>query len=248
MPRDIAVIARHTCVLLARDPGTLLAYTVMSSVLMAVLHPVYARMAPPGTSGTVSAAAGTSVMFTLLAMDVAGEQLLAEREWHTWNRIRATPARLASVLAGKALPLVTVFLTLQALLFTEAAWWYGLNLATGTWRLPLLWLAWASCVTTLGLALGAWLGGRGRLGAVADITAMIMMGLSGALIPPSSLPHRLADLASVLPASWAVRGYQAALGPRPSGTYTHALTLIAAVTAISGALAVLRTLRPARRP
>ncbi|MCO6004146.1 hypothetical protein NE236_04065 [Actinoallomurus purpureus] len=73
MLRDTAVITRHTCVLLARDPGTLIAYAVMSSTLMAVLHPVYARMAAPGTSGAIGAAAGTAVMFTLVALDVAGE-------------------------------------------------------------------------------------------------------------------------------------------------------------------------------
>ncbi|WP_433170095.1 ABC transporter permease [Actinoallomurus sp. CA-150999] len=247
MPRDIAVIARHTCVLLVRDPGTLIAYAVMSSTLMAVLHPVYQRMAGPGVSGATSAAAGTAVMFTLLALDVAGEQILAERDWHTWDRLRATPARPVSVLTGKALPLVTVFLALQALLFAEADWWYGLDLTAGTWRLPLLWLAWASCATALGLALGAWLNSRGRLGAIADITAMITTGLSGALVPLAGLPRWIGDLAPALPAYWAVRGFQAALGGRPAGVYTRAVLAITAITVIAGALAALGALRRTHR-
>ncbi|GAB3974130.1 hypothetical protein GCM10029978_054980 [Actinoallomurus acanthiterrae] len=247
MPRDIAVIARHTCVLLARDPGTLIAYAVMSSTLMAVLHPVYQRMAGPGVSGATSAAAGTAVMFTLLSLDVAGEQILAERDWHTWDRLRATPVRAVSVLTGKALPLVTVFLALQALLFAEADWWYGLDLTAGTWRLPLLWLAWASCATALGLALGSWLNRRGRLGAIADITAMITTGLSGALVPLTGMPRWIGDLAPALPAYWAVRGFQAALGGRPAGVYTRAVLAITAITVLAGGLAALGALRRAHR-
>ncbi|MCO6004145.1 ABC transporter permease [Actinoallomurus purpureus] len=160
--------------------------------------------------------------------------------------MRATPARRVSVLTGKALPLITVFVTLQALLFTEAGWWYGLDLTAGTWRLPLLWLAWASCATALGLALGAWLDGHGRLGAIADITAMIMTALSGALVPLTGLPHWIGDLAPALPAYWAVHGFQAALGGHPAGPYTHAvlaITAITAITVIAGAMAALGTLR-----
>lgn len=69
--RHTWVMTRHTLVLLLRDPGTPLAYTVMSLVLLSVLHPVYDRLATPGTSGIVQAAPGIAVMFTLLALDVS---------------------------------------------------------------------------------------------------------------------------------------------------------------------------------
>jgi ABC-2 type transport system permease protein len=237
MLRDVSAIARHTAVLLIRDPGTLIAYAVMSTLLMLVLHPVYDRLAAPGTPGILSAAAGTSVMFTLLALDVAGEQLLSERDWHTWSRLRATPVRPLAVLAGKAMPLAAVFLAMQGLLFGEAAWWFGLDLGPGTWRLPALMLVWACCVTGLGLALGAWLRGRGKLGAVADIGAMAMMGLSGALVPLAGLPVWFAGLAPATPGYWAVRGFRSAL---TGGDPTRPLAVLAAIAVAAVALAALR--------
>ncbi|GAA1292433.1 hypothetical protein Psi02_49810 [Planotetraspora silvatica] len=246
MLRDTAIVARHTCVLLGRDPGTLIAYTVMSSVLMVVLHPVYERLAAPGASGVLSAASGTAVMFTLLALDVAGEQLLSERDWHTWDRLRASSVSRAALLVGKALPLVVVFLALQALLYGEAAWWFGLDLAGGAWRLPVLCLLWACCVASLGLALGAWLRSRGRLGAVADIGAMVMMGLSGALVPLGGLPGWFTGLAPATPGYWAVHGVQAAF--RSGSGYGTAVAALCAVTLAAGALAVVRIVAfPGRR-
>ncbi|GAA0371105.1 hypothetical protein GCM10009530_21580 [Microbispora corallina] len=246
MLRDTAVVARHTVVLLARDPGTLVAYAVMSAVLMVVVHPIYERLAVPGTSGVLNAAGGTAVMFTLLALDVAGEQLLAERDWHTWARLRACAAGPAAILAGKALPLLALFVVFQGLLFAEAAWWFGLDLAAGGWRLPVLWLAWSSCVTAVGLALGAWLRSRGRLGAVADIGAMIMMGLSGALVPLDGLPGWVADLAPATPGYWAVRGFQSAVSVSASGAYAHAVAVLTAVAVVAGTAAVVRVLLPGR--
>jgi ABC-2 type transport system permease protein len=245
LPRDTIIIARHTGVLLARDPGTLVAYAVMSTVLMLVLHPVYDVLAAPGTPGILGAATGTTIMFTLLALDVAGEQLLAERDWHTWGRLRATTTGPAAILIGKAVPLVGVFLAMQVLLFGEAAWWFGLDLSPGTWRLPVLAFVWACCVTALGLALGAWLRSRARMGAIADVGAMTMMGLSGALVPLSGLPGWCGHLAPVTPGYWAVRGFHAALLHRPAD-YARAIGVLAAVTVTAGALAALRTLARTR--
>src|SRR5262249_410178 len=64
--------------------------------------------------GTRQAAAGMAVMFSLFAINVVGAKVLAERGWHTWDRLRATPASPAELLAGKALPMLAVLLFQQA--------------------------------------------------------------------------------------------------------------------------------------
>ena len=43
--RQIGVLARHNLLLLLRDPGQIVAYTVMPAVLMSLLQPLY-RAAP----------------------------------------------------------------------------------------------------------------------------------------------------------------------------------------------------------
>ncbi|MFJ9249440.1 ABC transporter permease [Streptomyces sp. NPDC101776] len=224
------VLTRHTLVLLVRDPGTPLAYTVMSLVLLTVLHPVYDRLATPGTPGIVQAAPGIAVMFTLLALDVAGQLLLSERAWHTWDRLRSGPATPAAILAGKSLPLVALFLVQQTVLFLFATAALGFPLTAGTWRLPLLALLWALCVTSCGLALGVHARNQGQLAAASDIGALTISCLSGCLVPLTVLPHWVSTVAPATPGYWALHGFQAAV-TGDTLAYTHATAVITAVTA-----------------
>ncbi|WP_019059729.1 ABC transporter permease [Streptomyces prunicolor] len=224
------VMTRHTLVLLVRDPGTPLAYTVMSLVLLSVLHPVYDRLATPGTPGIVQAAPGIAVMFTLLALDVAGQLLLSERTWHTWDRLRSGPASPSTILAGKALPLVTLFLAQQTVLFLFAATAFGFPLTAGTWRVPLLALLWAACVTSCGLALGVHARTQGQLAAASDIGALTITCLSGCLVPLTVLPHWVSTVAPATPGYWALHGFQAAV-TGDTRAYAHSAAVIAAITA-----------------
>ncbi|WP_328832641.1 ABC transporter permease [Streptomyces sp. NBC_00252] len=228
--RHTWVMTRHTLVLLLRDPGTPLAYTVMSLVLLSVLHPVYDRLATPGTSGIVQAAPGIAVMFTLLALDVAGQLLLSERTWHTWDRLRSSPASPSTILAGKALPLIALFLTQQAVLFLFATALLGFPLTAGTWRLPLMALLWATCVTACGLALGVHARSQGQLAAASDIGALTITCLSGCLVPLTVLPHWVSTVAPATPGYWALHGFQAAVTGN-TAAYTHATAVITAITA-----------------
>ncbi|MEV8543788.1 ABC transporter permease [Streptomyces sp. NPDC051572] len=225
------VMTRHTLVLLVRDPGTPLAYTVMSLVLLTVLHPVYDRLAAtPGTPGIVQAAPGIAVMFTLLALDVAGQLLLSERTWHTWDRLRSGPASPTTILAGKAAPLITLFLIQQAILFLFATAAFNFPLAAGTWRLPLLALLWAACVTSCGLALGVHARTQGQLAAASDIGALTITCLSGCLVPLTVLPHWVSTVAPATPGYWALHGFQAAVTDN-TRAYAHSTAVIAAITA-----------------
>ncbi|MFJ9630584.1 ABC transporter permease [Streptomyces sp. NPDC101175] len=222
-------MTRHTVVLLVRDPGTPLAYTVMSLVLLSVLHPVYDRLAGPSVPGIVQAAPGIAVMFTLLALDVAGQLLLSERTWRTWDRLRAGPASPTTVLTGKTLPLMALFLAQQAVLFLFATAAFGFPLTAGTWRLPLLALLWAACVTSCGLALGVHARSQGQLAAASDIGALTITCLSGCLVPLTVLPHWVSTVAPATPGYWALHGFQAAvLGDTTA--YAHAVAVIAAIT------------------
>jgi ABC-2 type transport system permease protein len=213
--RRSLVVARHTTILLAREPGTVLAYTVMAMALLAVLRPVYERLGDLGGSTTATAidqqAPGAAVMFTLLALDVAGQSLLSERTWHTWDRLRAGSAGSPSILAGKAIPLIAMFTVQQAALFTFADVAYGFDLAAGSWRLALLMVTWSLCVSAMGLAVGALVRSQGQLSAGADIGALAVTCLSGSLVPLAILPHWVADVAPWTPGYWALRGFQSAV-------------------------------------
>lgn len=236
-PRKASVVARHTAILLARDPGTVLAYTVMAMVLLAVLRPVYERLGPLGGPAIDQQAPGVAVMFTLLALDVAGQSLLSERGWHTWDRLRAGSAGPMTVLAGKAVPLAVMFAVQQAALFVFADVAYGFDVAAGSWRLAVLVAAWSVCVACMGLAVGAWVRSQGQLSAAADVGALAVTCLSGSLVPLAILPHWVARVAPWTPGYWALRGFRSAV-EGDSATFAKSLTVLAGISGVAMALAV----------
>ena len=199
------VVTRHTAVLLARDPGIVLTYAVMSAVLLIVLRPVYTRLAAAGTPSI----------------------------------LQETP-----VLTGKALPLTGVFFIQQAELFVFAAATFGLDLPTGSWRLPVMGLCWGLCVTTCGLALGVWVRTQGQLAAIADIVALLITCLSGCLVPLPILPRWVRAIAPYSPGYWASRGFQASV-TADLRVYGQAIAVVLGVAAAGLAIAAIRA--PRRR-
>ena len=226
--RHVAVITRQTTILVARDPATLIAYAVMSAVLLLVLRPVYQRLGTHSGSVVIQETSGIAVMFTLLALDLAGQTLLSERTWSTWDRLRASPVGPLAIMVGKALPLIVVFFIQQAVLFGFAAGVFGFDLGRGGWELPVMALAWALCVTACGLALGVWVGTQGQLAATADIVAVLVTCLSGCLVPLAILPGWVRSVAPFTPGYWAQRGYMAAASG-DTGTYLKAVGALCGV-------------------
>lgn len=185
-------------------------------------------------------------MFTLLALDVAGQSLLSERTWHTWDRLRADSAGSLSILAGKAIPLIAMFTVQQAVLFAFAGAAYGFDLAAGSWRLALLMVTWSLCVSTMGLAVGAGCRTQGQLSAGADIGALAVTCLSGSLVPLAILPHWVADVAPWTPGYWALRGFQSAV-EGDQAMFGKALAVLIGISVLAIALAAVRMRRGTER-
>ena len=130
MPRRssrFAAQVRHEVVLIARDPGPLIGYTLMPLLLIVVLKPMLGALGGAGRlGGAALAASAMAVMFALFALKTVGALLLDERTWHTWERLRSSPAPFGEILAAKALPLFCAVVVQQAILFRFAAAVYGL--------------------------------------------------------------------------------------------------------------------------
>ena len=142
----LAAEVRHQSVLIARDPGPLIGYTVMGVLLITATRPLYAALSQlgmgSGESGIDRAAAGMAVMFSLFALKVGAAQLLNERTWHTWDRLRTSPAGFGEILVGKSLPILVAIAAQQALLFGFAAAAFGLHPRAGWWALAACAVAW----------------------------------------------------------------------------------------------------------
>jgi ABC-2 type transport system permease protein len=206
---------RHEAVLLARSPGPLIGYTVMPVLLMTVLRPLLERIAhmsaTPDLNGTAQAASGMAVMFSLFALKVVGAGILQERTWHTWDRLRASPARAGEVLAGKAVPTLGVLIVQQAIIIGFAAAAFGLRPAAPWWVLLLVVVAWSGCILALGTAAATLVRSPAQLSAAGDIAVVLTSILAGTLVPTAWLPGWLRIMAPISPGYWAMRCYRATL-------------------------------------
>ena len=207
--------ARHQSLLLVRDPGPFVGYTVMPLLLITVLRPLYARVGAQSGGfagrGIDQAVAGMAVMFSLFALKVVGASLLNERAWHTWDRLQSSPAASATILAGKALPMYAVLLIQQVVLFGFAAIAFGFRPDQGWWPLAGCAAAWSACVLLLGTAASTLARSPAQLSAAGDLLAILTTILAGALVPSSLLPGWLRAIAPASPGYWAVHAYRAAI-------------------------------------
>jgi ABC-2 type transport system permease protein len=228
---------RHQTVLIARDPGPLIGYAAMGLLLITATRPLYAALgrlipaAAPG--GTTQAAAGMAVMFSLFALKIGAAHLLNERTWHTWDRLLASPAGFAEILAGKALPLFTAIAAQQALLFGFAAAAFGLRPHAGWWALALCAAAWSACVLLLGLGASTLARSPAQLSAAGDIFALLTTVLGGAIVPVTLLPGWLRAVAPASPGYWALDAYRSAL-TATTGQLARPLAMLG-VFALAGA-------------
>jgi ABC-2 type transport system permease protein len=210
----IVALVRHEAILLARAPGPLIGYTVMPLLLMTVLRPTLERVSglgPPEMGGTAQAATGMAVMFSLFALKIVGAGFLQEHTWHTWDRLRASPARASELLIGKAVPMLGVMLVHQATIIGFAMAVFGLRPAAAWWPIALVAIGWAGCILVLGTAAATLVQSPAQLSVGGDIAAVLTSILGGALVPAALLPGWLRAVGPLTPGYWAMRSYQAAL-------------------------------------
>jgi ABC-2 type transport system permease protein len=233
-------LLRHNVLLMLREPGPLASRLVLPLAFLVLLHPLY-EQAQRGDRGVAQAVIATLVTFSLMAMSIAGSSILTERIWHTWERVRATPAHPAEQLVGKGVPVVVALLAQQGLVIGFGAGVLGLKVAAAP-LLGLVVLAWTLTVTAMGAALGLLVRSLGALSASYDIGGMIMSSLGGALVPLSVMPLWVRHIAPASPGYWAVSALQAAL----QGDARRALAASAVLAAFAAAACLIAGRRASR--
>jgi ABC-2 type transport system permease protein len=239
----LSALVAHEALLLSRQPGPLIVYTVLPLLLMVVLQPMLGAVAETSGgfigSGASQATAGMAVMFSLFALKTVGASLLDERTWHTWDRLQSSPAAFWEILAGKALPLLGALVLQQTILFAFAFTALGLQPPQSWWPLVAAIITWSICVLLLGTTASIIIRSPAQLSAVGDIIAMLASIVGGALVPAALLPEWLRGISPLLPSFWALRGYQLALAGASVSTLAQPLMVLAVVGPIAAVLALM---------
>ncbi|MET9242397.1 ABC transporter permease [Nonomuraea sp. NPDC003709] len=224
MPREtlhrIAVLTAHNVLLRRRDPAHLVSYLVMPMVLMLVFKSMLREPAQIVT--------GLLVMFSVLSMADVATAGLAERAWHTWDRLRTTRARVPEIMIGKALPVFAVLVLQQVVLLAYGMIAVGLRPAGTAWppALGLAVAAWCFALLGVGTALAGVVRSQGELSTLCNIAALSVSALGGALVPYAMMPAWAQAIAPISPGYWATTMLQAAVRGDVAGTVRPAAVLV----------------------
>ncbi|MFI6908603.1 ABC transporter permease [Nonomuraea sp. NPDC050394] len=235
----IAAIARHNWIVRLRDPGQIISYIAMPMVLMLVLKPLYVRALD---AGSTQVATGLMVMFSVFAIGLAGNSILSERTWRTWDRLRVSRAPAVELLVGKTFPIFLVMVLQQTILVIYGVLAIGLPLPAEPWWVMLAILIWAFALLAIGAALATLVRSHGELSVISDVGALTLSSLGGALVPLSIMPEWAQIAGHASPGYWALTMLQAAVAGNESAMLLPASVLLA-IGLLAGAFAARRLAR-----
>jgi ABC-2 type transport system permease protein len=235
----IGALARHTTLIRLRDPGQTISYIVMPMVLMLVLKPLYVRSVDAGATQTVT---GLLVMFSVFAIAIAGNSIITERTWHTWDRLRVSRASSAELLLGKAVPIFVLMVTQQTILLIYGCLAIGLPVPRAPLLVVVAIMIWAFALLAIAALLAAVVRSQGDLSMICDVGAMTLSSIGGALVPLTLMPGWLQLAAHLSPGYWALIMLQAAVRGDLGGMAEPAAVLVV-VGLVTGAFAARRLAR-----
>ncbi|MEV4173305.1 ABC transporter permease [Nonomuraea sp. NPDC049709] len=235
----ISALARHNLIIRLRDPGQMISYVAMPMVLMLVLKPLYVRALD---GGATQVATGLMVMFSVFAISLAGNSILSERTWRTWDRLRVSKAPAFELLVGKTLPLFVVMIAQQAILVVYGCLAIGLPVPPAPSLVLLSIAIWAFALLAIGAALATLVRSHGELSVISDVGALTLSSLGGALVPLSLMPDWAQTAAHVSPGYWALTMMQAAVRGDAAAILLPAAILLA-IGLLAGLFAARRLTR-----
>lgn len=170
----------------------------------------------------------------------SGAKLAIERSTGWQRQLRLTPLTGAGYLGGKALSAMLVALPALLLVPLVGVLFQGVHLDAAGW----LWLVTGSWLGAIPLVLlGLLLGQFGTPESMQPLNMIVMMGmgfLGGLWIPIDGMPSWMAGIAQVTPTYWLIQLVRPVVTDQLTVSLPAALGVLAAWTALLGALVIRR--------
>jgi ABC-2 type transport system permease protein len=152
-----------------------------------------------------------ATMFAFFLVSFVGFSFFAEHRWNTWERLRASQASNREILIGKVVPGVGLCLLQQVVLFGAGYVLLGLRIRGSVLGVVLVCLSLAVCLVAIGVLMAAVLRTEQQMNAFGNLGAMVLAGVSGALVPLAILPTWAKAVAPIAPQYWAMRGFRSVI-------------------------------------
>ncbi len=208
-----SAIAKNELRILRNDPAYAITFLAMPLVTMIMFKGVskvfLSEAGYRHANGSELAVSGAIVFFSFFLVGNLGFGVFREHGWNTWQRLRASPTRPAVILAGKtSVPMVVLLLQMATL--TIAGWLLlGLDIRGSIAGFVAVLLSLAVCLGGIGLALLSICRTIVQLNLAANLGAVVLGSLGGALVPVETLPSWARFVAHGLPTYWAMEALRA---------------------------------------
>lgn len=235
-----------------RDKSTVGFIVAMPAILLVLLASIFGGQAAAShssitigqlyTAGLIAGGiAGTS--FTYLGVSIA-----SERQSGRLRRLAATPMPRTAYFAGKIIQVFLCAAAETALLLAVGLAFYHLSLPAGAGQwLTFAWvflLGTAACAVA-GLVISSVPKTPSAAGPLVSLTLTVLSFVSGVyVVPLTSIPAPLRDIASLFPLLWLAKGLRSAFLPgaaaqlEPGGGWEHPATALVLLAWIAGGLVV----------
>lgn len=205
-------VLRNELRILRRDQAIFIALVALPLVLIGFFKPVFrVTLQSEGfrsANGTEQAVPGMAVAFAFFIVGNVGFVFFREHGWGTWERLRASAASTAEIVASKIVPLMLVVVAQQAVLFGFGCLFLGLRVRGSLLALSLVGVALAFALVAFGLAVTAIFSRIEQVNLVQTVGGMLLAGFGGALAPTVLLPGWAQAIGKVTPSYWAISGYR----------------------------------------
>jgi ABC-2 type transport system permease protein len=155
--------------------------------------------------------------------------LLDERDWGTFDRVRALPVPMRSIVVGKLASRWTVGVLQMIVLFAAGFALFRVSLGPQPWALllPILGIVFAG--TALGLVAAAIAPSRDAVVPVGSIAILTMAAVGGCWWPIDLEPEWMRSIALAFPTTWAMDAFNDLMlrGRRAEAVYESVAVLFA---------------------
>jgi len=216
-----AHLIRAQCLNLVREP----AYTLPTLLFPVMFYAFFGLVMVPGQAAWLLCTFATfgAVGAALFSFGVG---IATERAQGWLKLLRASPAPIAAVIAGKAIGAMLFALAITVLMSVLAAAFGDVRLYTGQWlALAVVLMVGTLPFSLIGLTLGLWLKPNAAP-AVINILFLPMVFLSGLWVPVSQFPDWLQGVAAWLPPYHLAELALHVAGVKPAETVVSAAVLL----------------------
>jgi ABC-2 type transport system permease protein len=188
---------------------------VFPLILMAFLKPMVALALVAhgyrGANGSEQVVPGEAVANGFYVVGMTSFAFFVEHGWNTWDRLRASNATSAEIIAGKALPLFAVSAAQFLVIFAIGVPLFHLHSRGPLAALVPLVAAFATCLVMLGVLITALCRTVQQVSAFAFGSLVLFGALGGALVPLQVLPAWARAVAPATPTYWIMRGFRSVI-------------------------------------